>query len=203
MIYKQGTKMAQSRVQKGNGKKSKFPMWGIGIIVVLVVVIAGYAIVRFSQASTSHSYKTTKNGGLSGGDGNFTISKTSETIEFRKVLSTSPVIAQWAFPSGSTFYNQIQTGGEFGPNDKQMCARVYLSGNSIGTLTASVDTPFTPFNTLSKSKFETTTSDYSIRQVCVDISAVVSASLYITPLKAKVTVDKGTIGVSNIHLESQ
>ena len=45
--------MAQSRVQKGKGKKSKFPMWGLGIIVVLVVVIAGYAIVRFSEASVN------------------------------------------------------------------------------------------------------------------------------------------------------
>jgi len=61
--------MAQSRVQKSKGKKSKFPMWGIGIIVVLVVAIAGYAIVRFSEAGTDlaeYSYKTV-NGGLEGG----------------------------------------------------------------------------------------------------------------------------------------
>jgi len=42
--------MAQSRVQKGKGSKSKFPAWGVAILVIPVVAIAGYAIVRFSEA---------------------------------------------------------------------------------------------------------------------------------------------------------
>lgn len=55
--------MAQSRVQKGKGNKSKLPMWAIGIVVVLVVAIAGYAIVRFSKAgSYTYDYKTPSNG---------------------------------------------------------------------------------------------------------------------------------------------
>ena len=43
--------MAKSRTSnKTKSKKSKFPMWGIAIIVVAVIVVAGYAIVRFSKA---------------------------------------------------------------------------------------------------------------------------------------------------------
>ena len=90
--------MAQSRVQKGKGKRSKFPMWGIGIIVVLVVVIAGYAIVRFSKASGVTAEKTPGNG-LFGGVQTVSKKDGTKTLE----VGTKTVYADFT-------YNEISAG---------------------------------------------------------------------------------------------
>jgi hypothetical protein len=85
--------MAQSRVQKGKGKKSKFPMWGLAIVVVLVVAIAGYAIVRFSQASDQYYLKTILNGQLRGGVA--TVTKESNMTQNREIGNV-PVYATFS-----------------------------------------------------------------------------------------------------------
>ena len=88
--------MAQSRGQKGKGKKSKFPMWGIGIVVVLVVAIAGYAIVRLSHA-----------GGSGGSSADYPVSalqgsKGAYTTTISKSNGTKMTV--WALPKGESLY---------------------------------------------------------------------------------------------------
>jgi len=184
--------MAQSRVQKGKSKKSKFPIWGIGIIVVLVVVIAGYAIVRFSQASSGHSYKTVDNGKLSGGVQ--TVEK-SGYGKFR-IIGNNPVTASWAGCSISSSLLGGCSGNEYEPTDNQMCFKVYMEPNSIGTLTSSIDTPLSPFNQLIKKQI-TSQGQMEVKTVCQDISTITSA-VNVTSLKAKVTQSQGKIGVQSI-----
>lgn len=180
--------MARSRVQKGKGKKSKFPKWAIAVVVVLVVVVAGYAIVRFSQASTSagHSFKTVDNGKLKGGVE--TINK-SNYGNFR-IVGNNPITASWSSNSNPIY-------AEYDSNDKEMCATVYLYPNTIGNLTASVDTPLSPFNTLQKVRF-TSGSDATLKRVCVGLGSIIPNMWYITPLKAKITQDQGKVGVQGI-----
>lgn len=184
--------MAQSRVQKGKSKKSKFPMWGIGIIVVLVVVIAGYAIVRFSQASSGHSYKTVDNGGLNGGVQ--TIDK-SGYGKFR-VVGNNPVTASWAGCSISSSLLGGCSGNEYESIDNQMCVKVYMDPNSTGTFSSSIDTPLSPLNQVLKKQFSSQ-GQMEVKTVCQDITSITSA-VNVTSLKAKVTQSQGKIGVQSI-----
>lgn len=91
--------MAQSRVQQGKSKKSKFPMWVIGIIVVLVVVIAGYAIVRFSKAGgsggTTYVYPSSNYSGTNGAY-KTKISKTN-----------GGTVDAWALPNGASLFSGL------------------------------------------------------------------------------------------------
>ena len=71
-----------------------------------------------------------------------------------------------------------------------------MDPNSIGNITASVDTPFSPFNTLIKKKITSGTQG-EFKTVCLDISSI-SSFYNLTPLKAKVTQDQGKVGVNSI-----
>jgi hypothetical protein len=201
--------MPRSRVQKGKTKKSKLPLWGLGVIVVLVVVIAGYAIVRFSEAGTRHSYHTPLDGKISGGGTNFTINKNGTTETFRKVTSSSPVKTKWYHKDsclntslGYDCSRSYNSGDDwFYRTDEQGCARIYLEGNSAGTLTFSFDIPgFLNLNR--KSYFSLGQATADIRTLCINIDTLVADGLRLRggELNAKITLEKGTVGVTNFHL---
>jgi hypothetical protein len=114
--------MAKSRVNSKNklSKKSKSnaPKWLIAGVLVLVVAVAGYAIVRFSQASTGrYLSRTVMNGGLKGGVQ--TVTKTENRTQNREVGNV-PVYATFSS-------NEIR-------NYNKACANIYASNNTNYTL---------------------------------------------------------------------
>ena len=190
--------MAQSRVQQGKGKKSKFPMWGIGIVVVLVVAIAGYAIVRFSQASEQYYVKSANNKELSGG-----VSyqyKQVSNINVREV-GKIPVYTEY-------FYDQVM-GSTTKPEMKTVCVRSYIWTNTAYTIRVESSGVFGIPASIGPHQFKTTTRDWATD--CVDITSNFKTnlknlySIYKTKPNVRVIVseddpDKDYVGVDKIWL---
>lgn len=149
--------MAQSRVQQGKGKKSKFPMWGIAIIVVAVVAVAGYAIIRFSKASTQFFVKTADSG-LQGGTQTITKESGKRTREVGKI----PVYAEFS-------YDQVMGAASGGVPMKTACVYSYMVANtnfSVWLQSAGVfGTPITSY----RNQYRTATRDW--QQTCIEIDS--------------------------------
>jgi hypothetical protein len=160
--------MAQSRVQKGKGKKSKFPMWGLAIVVVLVVAIAGYAIVNYSKAyesvriynNSKQNVRTTSNSGLKGGVG--AVSK-DPTLAQAREIGNIPVYTEY---TANEFLVDVNNYATYDP--PQACAKVYVVQNTRYLI--KVKGTFYPGKTLASqpSKYETPTTT-GWRTLCVDI----------------------------------
>ncbi len=211
--------MAKSKSRTSTSKKKNLKLkWWYVLPVILVVAISGYAIVRFSEASTSHGYHTPLDKKISGGGSDFTITKNGETTTFRRVTSDSPVRSNWKFSDSCMNTSQgydcsrvYSTGGDdyFYPADAKGCARVYLEPGSAGTLTYSLDIRdiFLGSNPNVKVPFSlgSTASSYDIRTICAGIGSMIQNYTNIITggysLNAKVTVDKGKVGLTNFHLE--
>lgn len=108
--------MQRSRVQKGKSKKSQFQMLA-AVLVILVVVVAGYVIVRYSQASTRFNIRTIQLGNLKGGVN--TINKEGARTQAREVGNV-PVYA--------TF-----NSAEIGKMNKA-CATIFATENTTVSL---------------------------------------------------------------------
>ena len=123
--------MAQSRVQKGKGKKSKFPMWGLGIIVVLVVVIAGYAIVRFSKAGGSGGSSlslTAKD--FTGGNGAYKTKITKST--------GGGTVDAWALPKGAYVNTSFGLSSPYATSRADFCATMQRNNGATGSASMGV-----------------------------------------------------------------
>lgn len=117
--------MAKSRTSKNSNNKSKFNPWYM-VAIVLVVVIAGYAIVRFSQAAP-FSYKKVDLGTIENCGPNV-IEKTSAG-KFCSVKDGQSVYAIWRS-------DQVVSG------TNKICALVYLRPGAIVMLRATSNLPF-------------------------------------------------------------
>ena len=118
--------MAQSRVQKGKGKRSKFPMWGIGIIVVLVVVIAGYAIVRFSKAGGSGGNTlSVPASSFTGGNGAYKTKITKST--------GGGTVDAWALPKGAYVNTSFGLSSPYATSNGDFCATMQRNNGATGS----------------------------------------------------------------------
>lgn len=190
--------MAQSRVQKGKGKKNQFQMLG-AVLVILVVVVAGYAIVRFSKASTQFFVKTADSG-LQGGTQTITKESGKRTREVGKI----PVYAEFS-------YEQVMGAASGGVPMKTACVYSYMVANtnfSVWLQSAGVfGAPLTSY----RNQGRTATRNW--QQTCFEIDSGFKNSLtnlyniYKTKPSMRLYIsednpDVGYIGVQQMWLEN-
>ena len=189
--------MAQSRVQNSKSKKSKFPMWGLAIGVVLVVAIAGYAIVRFSRASDQYFVKSAEANQLNGGVQKVTKSSGKIVQE----VGTNPVYATFT-------YDQIMGAGTI-PGMNAACIKSYMVSDTAFTIWLQSSGVFGSPVSSYRNQFKTTVRDWNTTCVTIDASFKKSltnlSNIYKTKPNANLYISEdnpivGYVGVSQMWL---
>ena len=176
--------MAQSRVQKGKSKKSKFPMWGIAIIVVAVVAVAGYAIIRFSQASTGTAYKKVNTGMVCNGT---RVDKGGTTGSSCVLKVGQMASATWSKSEQGT--NTIRCANLFFGYGSKAAMRYRVTGNLLGV------GDFT-------SNWKYQTGNNANATMCTDSMSNYDRSNWITSKNVTLEVksEGGTVSVKSMYL---
>ena len=112
---------SSSRISSSKNKNLKLKWWYV-LPVILVVAVAGYAIVRFSEASTYQSLKTISNGGLNCNGG--------KVVDKQGEYGKSCNITNAAGVSASASWNHFTgTASNYGPSGN-FCATVFFDAGA-------------------------------------------------------------------------
>ena len=159
--------------------------WWQALVVVAVVVLAGYVIIAFSMASDHYYSKTVANGGLQGGSG--TTGKSNGTNR-AKIVGGTPVFVA---------YKAEEMLGA-----KKVCASIGLENNAGGKLTVESGGPVITLSTGSQStSFGTAYRAGGFNDICQDIDGVFATISSNYGARVSVTRTSGDIKVKEIWIE--